>query len=104
MSPVADNAVTAASTGPAQGTKTSPRLAPSTKPLLSAPAWRLVRKRKGRSSRPARRGKSSVAASTSRRAIARSRRKSSGRPRASRSEAPATVKTVKLPTRPAMIA
>src|SRR5215210_3171912 len=103
MSPVAASAVTAASTGPAHGTKTRPRLAPRTKPLLPALARRRVRKRRGRSGMAPTRGTSNVTASTSRSAIARSRRKSSGSPSASRSDAPATVKTVKLPTSPAMI-
>src|SRR4029450_4882358 len=103
MSPVAERAVTAARAGPAQGTKTRPRLAPRRRPFESVLARRLVRNRNGGSSIPAILGKSNVAASRSSIAIARSRRKSSGRPSASSSDAPATVKIVKLPTSPRMI-
>ena len=102
-SPLAERTVTAASTGPAQGTKTSPRLRPRTRPLPSVDGRRLVRNRSGRSSSHATRRERRLAAITSMAAIARSRRRSSGRPSALRSAPPASVKTVNERMSPAMI-
>ena len=80
-SPVAASAVIAARTGPAQGTKTSPRLSPSTKPFASAATRVRVRKRNGRS-RTARR-RAARAGSPRGRAARRSRGRAAG-PRAGR--------------------
>jgi hypothetical protein len=63
-----------------------------------------VRKRNGRSSSHATRCDSRLAARTSKATIAMSRSRSSGRPSALRSAAPASVKVVNETTRPATIA
>ena len=100
----AESAVIVASTGPAHGTKTRPRLTPSRNPPPRSPPRRRVMKASGRSSRYAIRGKSSDAASTKSSAIAMLRSTSCGSPSAERIDAAASVKRVKLATRPAMIA
>ena len=96
----AESAVIVASTGPAHGTKTRPRLTPSTNPPPRSPPRRRVMNASGRSSRYANRGKSSDAASTNSSAIARLRSTSCGSPSAERIDAAASVNSVKLATRP----
>src|SRR5919109_2339919 len=101
--PVAESAVTAASTGPAHGTKTSPRLRPRTMPLLSVRGRVRPRRSSGRSASAASCGTSSVAATRNSRTIARFLSMSCGSPSESSSDDPMTVKTLKLPTSPRMI-
>ena len=93
--------VTAASTGPAHGTNTSPSEMPSRNP--PPPARKRESRANGRSIQSASCGMSSVAATRKSRAIARLRRKSAGRPSLSSSHAANSVKTTKLATRPVTI-
>jgi len=92
------------STGPPQGTKSSPRLAPSRKPPPRSPDGRLVSRRKGRSTARASCGITRVAANRSRKAIDTLRRKSCGSPSWSRSQPTKSSERTKVTTRPAMIA
>ena len=94
----------AASTGPAHGTKTSPRLIPSTSPLVDED-WRpRPNREKGIARSSPTFGISSPSARTKRRARPRLRRKSAGRPRYESSEPPTRVNSEKLATMPPMMA
>ena len=100
----AASTLTVASTGPAHGTKTRPRLTPSTKPPPRSPLGRRLSRASGASISIPNRGTSNVAATTNRSAIATSRSVSCGSPSAERSAEAERVKTVKLTTSPATIA
>src|SRR4051794_36207851 len=101
MSLLAATTLTAASTGPAHGTKTRPSESPSRKPPPLA--RRRVSGAKGRSSSSAKRGKRSVAATTKSSASARFRSRSFGSPRRSRTHVAKSVKLVNPTTSPATI-
>ena len=94
----------AASTGPAHGTMTRPRLAPSRKPPPTSRPLLRVKRASGRSTSTPTLGKISVAATRKSSARATFRSTSSGRPSRSSSHAAKSTESVKLTTRPATIA
>src|SRR5665213_653175 len=94
----------AASTGPAQGTKTRPRLRPSTNPPPSVTSRPAVIRAKGRSSRSPTGGTRSPRPSTASTLIPVHRSRLDGRPKALSNHEPASTVTEKLRTRPATTA
>ena len=93
--------VMAASTGPAQGTKTSPRLSPRMSPPPPVYGRLRTNRTKGRPSRSPTGGTMSPRPTRPSTTNPRSRRKSKGRPNELSSQVPVKVKALKLITSPA---